>query len=179
MSMRVYNINMQLKSPNTRYEESYLQAVIESDEENLDTTLAKPQAGQSFADFVKTLLSQSKGDHLPKGYVPASTFWLIDKNEFIGRVQIRHTLTKSLLEEGGHIGYYIRPTQRKKGYGRKILELGLIKAKELGIYKALVTCDVDNFGSKKIIESQGGKFENTYVPTDGKTPKLRYWINTK
>ncbi len=114
--------------------------------------------------------------NLPPGYVAQTTYWLIDTNEFIGRVSIRHMLTDYLLQEGGHIGYDIRPSKRKLGYGKKILALSLPKAKELGIKKILVTCNETNLGSKKIIEANGGILENRLHLHPGKPAKLRYWI---
>jgi Acetyltransferase (GNAT) domain len=89
---------------------------------------------------------------LKPGIVPGSDFWLIDNNEFIERLSLRYELNEFLLKMGEHIGYEIRPSKRKRGYGAEILRLGLQKAKELGLQRVLVTCDEDNIGSKKIIE---------------------------
>ena len=97
---------------------------------------------------------------------------------FIGWLDIRHSLTEHLREIGGHIGYAIRPSERGKGYGNKILELALPKAQELGIKDVLITCDADNTPSAKIIEKNGGVFENIKTTSDG-VPKRRYWINLK
>lgn len=130
----------------------------------------------NFAEYIEKLLSESEGENLPEGYVPQTTYWLIDNDEFIGRVSIRHTLTESLLKEGGHIGYDIRPSKRNMGYGKRILELSLPKAKELEIDKVLVTCNETNTGSKKIIEANGGILENSIEMGEGKPAKLRYWI---
>ncbi len=86
-------------------------------------------------------------------------------------------MNEFLLMMGGHIGYEIRPSRRKQGYGTEILRLGLEKAKELGLQRVLVTCDEDNIGSKKIIEHNGGKFENAIVMEGDTVKKLRYWID--
>ncbi|MBI4427314.1 MAG: GNAT family N-acetyltransferase [Candidatus Magasanikbacteria bacterium] len=108
-------------------------------------------------EYIKKSRCYERGVNLPKGIVPASTFWLIDKGIFIGRVGIRHKLNKKLRGFGGHIGYAIRPSKRNRGYGSKILRLALQKAKQLGLKKALVTCDDTNIASQKIIEKNGGK----------------------
>jgi predicted acetyltransferase len=88
----------------------------------------------------------------------------------IGFLQLRHTLNDYLMEEGGHIGYSIRPTYRRRGHATHGLGLALDRARELGLDRVLVTCDGDNLISAKTIESQGGVLE------DIRTDKRRYWI---
>jgi len=172
---------MQLVLPSSEYKESFLEAVKEyqKDKSNdrvdilfLNTTLLK----DDFQSYVDKLEDRSHGKNLPNGYVADTTYWLVDNNEFIGRVSLRHELTQNLLREGGHIGYDIRPSKRNNGYGKKALELALPKAKALGITKALITCDETNIGSKKIIEVNGGILENSISMGNGKPQKLRYWI---
>lgn len=170
---------MQLVKPSLRYKQAYLDALEESKSETSDTQLNKPEENQSFEDFVQQLLDNEVGKSLPDGWVAATMFWLLDNNEIIGRVHIRHTLSDYLLKHGGHIGYYIRPSKRKMGYGKKILELSLAEAKKLGLMKVLVTCDDDNIGSKKIIEANGGVLENKVDNENDKPQTCRYWIEIK
>lgn len=167
---------MELVTPSVKYQESYLQALEEAKDKTETTVLPQPAPQQSFEEFVKNAIEESQGLHLPSGWVPATTFWLIDNNEFIGWVNIRHILTDYLLRIGGHIGYWIRPSKRKMGYGKKILELALPKAKELGVTKALLTCDDTNIGSQRIIEANGGILENIIDNGVGNPKKRRYWI---
>ncbi len=163
-------------SPTIQYKQDYLDAIEESKHENGMTLLPLPELGQSFEDFVQNRIDQSHGIDLPPGFVASSEFWLIDNGEFIGRTNIRHMLNDWLLHIGGHIGYWIRPSKRGKGYGKKILELGLQEAKKLGINNVLITCDVTNIPSKKVIEANGGILENI-VPNSPDLPqKRRYWI---
>jgi predicted acetyltransferase len=170
---------MKLVLPTIRYKQSYIEALKESKDETGETILAKPFKGQSFEEFVQLLIDNSKGKNLPKGYVPATTFWLIDKDELIGRVQIRHELNDFLLKKNGHIGYYIRPSKRKMGYGKRILQLALVEAKKMGLPKVLVTCDEDHLTSQKIIEANGGILENIIEIEKDKPKTRRYWINVK
>ena len=125
-------------------------------------------------EYIKKSKRYEKGVNLPKGIVPASTFWLIDKGIFIGRVGIRHRLNKKLRGFGGHIGYAIRPSKRNRGYGSKILALALKEAKKLKLKKVLVTCDDDNITSQKIIEKNGGKLRRKNK-WEGKLVRF-YWI---
>lgn len=167
---------MQLVLPSLKYKESYIKALEDSRNETGETQLNRPAENQSFEEFVQQLNDNAKGINLPQGYVPATMFWLIDKDEVIGRAQIRHELNDYLLKYGGHIGFYIRPSKRRMGYGTKILELALIEAKKLSISKALITCDDNNVGSQRIIEANGGVLENIIAAEEGKPKKRRYWI---
>lgn len=108
----------------------------------------------------------------PVGWVPASTWWWTSGTEFLGRIQVRHELTDHLLQVGGHIGYDVRPSARGRGHGTAMLAAVLPRVRELGIDPALITCDVDNVASQRVIERNGGRLE------DERHGKLRYWVAT-
>lgn len=167
---------MRLVLPSLRYESEYLKALGETKEETGDTRLNRPDPNQTFAEFVKMWRDQEKGINLKEGTVPATMYWLIDQGELIGRVHIKHSLNDILFKFGGQIGYYIRPSKRRMGYGTKILKLALKKAKKMGLPKVLVTCDDTNIGSQKIIESCGGVLEVIVIQEKGKPQKKRFWI---
>lgn len=109
----------------------------------------------------------------PDGYVPDTELWWVDGDEFLGRIGIRHRLTPMLLEMGGHIGYDVRPTARRRGHATEMLRQALTVAHELGIDPALITCDLDNVGSRAVIERNGGVLE------DERNGKLRFWAPTR
>jgi len=170
---------IRLVKPNIKYKKSFLEAQKEFKRGDRQEDELK-KLDDNLQAYIKLLKNQEKGKDLPDGYVPASVYWLVDGNKFIGRVSIRHKLTELLRKQGGHIGYVIRPSERRKGYGIKILALALKKAKHLGFKKVLITCNEDNIGSKKIIEKNGGIFENKMradLGDDYGKIKLRYWIN--
>ncbi len=133
----------------------------------------------NFPRFVHYLLLQRDSSQIESGVVPFSDYWLIDDEEYIGRLSVRHELNDYLYRFGGHIGYEIRPSRRRRGYGYEILRLGLEKARLLNFSRVLVTCDENNIGSKKIIEQNGGIFENTTQIEGSPVKKLRYWIDIK
>jgi predicted acetyltransferase len=108
---------------------------------------------------------------LPAGWVPCTYLWMVEDDEFVGYVAVRHRLTDWLLEEGGHIGYAVRPTRRRQGHATRALRLALAEARALGIDRALVTCDHDNLPSRLTIEHVGGVFE------DQRGVKRRYWFD--
>ena len=135
------------------------------------------QALDGFEKYVQKFLDYAQGKNLPEGWVTDSTLWLVkDDKTVLGRTSIRHRLTPTLEEKGGHIGYYIRPSERGKGYGILILALTLEKARELCLERVLVTCDDDNTASAKIIEKNGGKLADKIVPQADNKLTRRYWI---
>jgi predicted acetyltransferase len=171
----------ELVFPDAKFKESYLTALKEYHAEDLPVyrSLDENVVAQDFAAFVQKLRDEATGQNLPAGYMPHTVFWLVEADKYLGRVDIRHELNDFLHKVGGHIGYDVRPSERRKGYGNQALELGLQKAKELGIKNILITCDVDNVGSNKIIQANGGVLENTEPMGDGKPDKNRYWIAVK
>lgn len=131
---------------------------------------------KDFKKFVKQMEGFKKGTDIPETFVPHSTFWLVNsEDKILGVVNIRHKLNDKLNLIGGHIGYGIRPTERRKGYATKILELALKEVKKLDITKALVTCDRNNIASKKtILKNNGILYQENEV--DG-VNVLGFWID--
>ena len=175
---------MKLVIPSVEFKESFIEAVREfqaCDASDLRTrhyhSMSIPELENDFESYLGKLEKMALGEGLPTGWVPATTYWLVDDATFIGSVNIRHRLTEHLLAIGGHIGYDIRPSMRNRGYGSEILRLALTKTKALGIERALVTCNATNEGSRKIIEKNGGVFESQELDSESGEEKLRYWID--
>ncbi len=166
-----------LVRPNIELEEEYLDFYNEwkdSGEDMIPWVISKDPA--DFAGMVQFLLDNEKGVNIPKGWVKDSTYWLVnDSKKILGVVNIRHGLTEKLFNIGGHIGYGIRPSERRKGYATKILAYSLVKTKDLGIDKVLVVCDADNIGSTRTILNNGGVEDASFTEEDGNVVK-RFWI---
>lgn len=109
------------------------------------------------------------------GWVNCSTFFAFVGDKIVGTIQIRHTLNGFLFNTGGHIGYSVVPSERGKGYAATMLGLALEKCRDMGIEKALVTCNKGNIASAKTIMKCGGILENEFVEESGNIVE-RYWI---
>ncbi len=169
-----------LVAPAACVRESFLAAVAEYQREgrytDLDVrVLAAPAA---FAGYLRELAAGALPDRLrPRSVVAQTTLWWVDGAVFLGRVSIRHRLTDRLRQVGGHIGYDVAPAARRRSHATTMLRAALPVAAALGIDPALVTCDVDNVASRKVIEANGGRLWQAsngtmrfWVPTGGLTP---------
>jgi predicted acetyltransferase len=126
-----------------------------------------PFGEQDCVAFVAGVLA-AEGE--AEGRVANSHFWIADGDDLVGFLHLRHELNDFLLEQGGHIGYSVRPARRRQGHAVRALALGVRRARELGIDRVLVTCDTDNLPSARTIEAGGGVLE------DVRKDKRRYWI---
>jgi predicted acetyltransferase len=133
----------------------------------------------NFEDSVSRAKDHAKGMDLPEGWVAASTYWLLRRGRIIGTCNLRHELNEFLRNWGGHIGFSICPSQRGRGYGRRMLALVLKKAQAVGIKKALVACDDNNIASARVIEKNGGKLADKVKTEYADFLVRRYWIELK
>jgi predicted acetyltransferase len=174
-----------LIAPEVRVRESFLAAMAEFAEEGRgapdDSTvigadlrqLAEISSPDGFAAYVDRLRAEGL-EETPRrpGWVPCTTLWWVEGHEYLGRIAIRHRLTPALEKLGGHIGYDVRRSARRRGHATAMLREALPVARALGIDRALLTCDPDNVASRKVIEHNGGVFQ------DECEGKLRFWVPT-
>lgn len=165
------------------------QAVLDYLEENIQygSDLNGIGSVDKFLDgmtYEEWLLELKKGENIE--YVTqinrclSKTFFVVRKNDnkIIGMINIRYRISNEMLKSwASHIGYGIRPTERKKGYAKIALYLALLEEQKLGETNVLLECAVDNIGSNKTIQALGGKLEKTELDSYDNTMTNYYWIN--
>ncbi|WP_457252680.1 GNAT family N-acetyltransferase [Pedococcus sp. P5_B7] len=183
-----------LVDPHVRYQAGYLAASDEwarsGEQRDGDGDLAQPAepgyAGYAFtragladpAEFARFVAQRvaARDEDTPRrsAWTACHFFWVVDDEDgYVGSLALRHELTPFLLREGGHIGYSIRPSARRRGHATAALRLALpVARQDLGLDRVLVTCLESNEGSRRAIESNGGVYE------DSRNGTRRYWVPT-
>ena len=141
--------------------------------------LARILYGYTFEESLNMCLNMQYEEYAKiHGRCQYKTFLLIRKNDnkIIGTINIRWNLSEEMKKFAGNIGYGIRPTERRKGYNKINLYLGLIEAKKAGLDRVMLDCETKNLASSKTMEALGGKLERTEIdPSDGILTSV-YWI---
>ena len=143
-------------------------------------SLDKIYDGYTFEEALERCLNMKNEEYAKSiNRVPGKTFLLIRKNDnkIVGTINIRWNLSEDMLKFGGHIGYGIRPTERRKGYNKIQLYLVLLEAQKLNLDKVMLDCSVDNLGSDKTIKALGGILERCELDESDNTMTNVYWIN--
>ena len=131
----------------------------------------------SIPEWVKFVENTKYKETVTPGFVTAHTFFALDNDKIVGIINARHELNDYLLNFGGHIGYSVRKSERRKGYAKAMLSYTVDFLFSLGLEKILITCDKENIASKRTIESCDGILENEVIEESRIT--LRYWIYKK
>lgn len=174
----------ELVVPHPRLQASYLDLWAELDangedaaswlnwgDERTASDLADPDEFAAWVDHVNSR-AWTPDSKLARGLVRSTALLWVEGDRVLGRLNLRHDLTEYLLEQGGHIGYVVRPSERRRGHASAMLRAALPLAGDLGLPRVLITCDDDNEASARVIEACGGVLE------DVRGDKRRYWVRT-
>jgi predicted acetyltransferase len=133
--------------------------------------------GWSHAEIVERFAKQSRGEDLREGRVPGTTFFLVHDGRILGVANLRHRLAEHLRRFGGHVGFSVRPSERGKGYATRLLEAAKAYVRaNLEVDRLLVTCDLENVASARVIEKCGGVLEDETFYEPMERVVRRYWI---
>ncbi len=115
---------------------------------------------------------------VPEGKVQATQFLGIRESDgkLVGMLQVRHYFNEYLEKYAGHIGYSVRPSERRKGYAKEMLRLALPYCKSIGLDRVLIACEPDNPASRRTILANGGVYESTVHEPEEDIDLERYWI---
>lgn len=164
---------MHLVRPTVRWEKEHIAYMNEWDEDRMTPSSFHLNENVPYEVYLKELKTREAG---LGNRVPNTNYLLVnDEERVVGMVNIRHALNEYMRQVGGHIGYGIRPSERRKGYATLLLNEALKRTDELGITSVLITCNEDNIGSATVIQNNGGIEDESFLEQDG-TIVRRFWI---
>lgn len=173
------DVRIEILKPTVALAPSYLEFIEElraNGDRVWDGMVPKEDEGQQ--EFVNRLHSQEANPG--PALVPQSTYWgVLNGETVVGRIVLRHQLTDSLREFGGHVGYEVRPSFRRRGVAKEMLKklLETPKAKEMA--RILLTCAPNNEASNRTILANGGVLERTAYVAAWKRDTNYYWIDLR
>ena len=163
--------------------EEYAEQIAEYKQAFLDADSSMDGCGplrrcEDSLTYISECRKYTSQETLPDGWVLTTQFFYIRKadNRLVGMIQVRHYFNDWLSRFGGHIGYSIKPDERRKGYATSMLKAVLPYCKEIGLDKILISCIDNNVGSEKTILNNGGVYESTVNEPDRKRNLKRFWI---
>ena len=165
-------------APSVEYESAFLVMLDDFDANDPHNTDFYAPARANFSAYVRSLLDEEAGRHLPEGYVPCTHRWLVSATgKVVGVTRLRHNIeTPFLAQHGGHIGYDVAPTERRKGYGQLALSVALREACRLGLGRVLLYTAEVNAPSRATIERAGGRLESVSFSAFWNERLCTYWL---
>ena len=115
----------------------------------------------TYEEWLQKVLNDIDIANIPDSKVPAITYFFVreEDDKIVGMTNIRLALNDFLRREGGHIGYSVRPTERRKHYATLMLGEALKVCKTIGIKDVIITCDKANIASSGVIKNCEGELE--------------------
>ena len=129
-------------------------------------------------EWLRKVRSYEDPSSVPEGLVTATQYLCVREEDgaVLGMLQLRHYLNEYLEKYAGHIGYSVRPDERRKGVATWMLREALPICRELGLEKVMIACVPGNEASRRTILANGGVYDKTvYEPDDGEYLE-QYWI---
>lgn len=167
----------------TRPSEEYADRVSDYRDEFLACSSSMDGCGplrrcETAEEWVRLCREYECPETVPEGHVPATQFLFVRKSDgrLIGMLQIRHSLNDYLRKFAGHIGYSVRPTERRKGYAKKMLAAALPLCREIGLDRVMISCIDGNIASEKTILANGGVYTSSAFDEKLGRNLKQFWI---
>ena len=169
-----------LKKPTIEYADDIMQLrqeIIDANDPDAFAGCGNLEECKTAQEWIDWISVMENPETCPEGRVSSNMFIAVrlSDNKIVGVIDLRHHLGNPVLREwGGHFGYIVRPSERRKGYAKEMVRQNLINCKELGLHKVMITCNRHNFASERTILANDGVFEKE-VLVDGEYTK-RFWV---
>jgi predicted acetyltransferase len=165
--------------PSVEFERAFLAMLADFELNDPENATFYAPAREDFEKYVQSLIDEERGVNLKANYVPCSHRWLLSRaQQVVGVARVRHRIdTLFLTENGGHIGYDVAPSSRRKGYGHRAFAVALVEARRLGLPRVLMYASEQNLASRAVIERGGGILEGVSFSDFWQEQLCKYWVN--
>ena len=119
------------------------------------TNLCNGLPYEVFKNYLESQLAR-KYQNISKYDTSTITYILYINSIPVGYICIRTKIDNQWKKWSGNFYYTVRLSERKKGYGTKMLKLALNEFKKLGLKEIYGQSSSDNYASEKVIENNGG-----------------------
>ncbi|WP_369297811.1 GNAT family N-acetyltransferase [uncultured Neglectibacter sp.] len=137
---------------------------------------------ESAEEWIAKVKKLSTPETCPRDHISDTQYLAVRESDdkLVGMIDLRHHIDHPVLSMfGGHIGYSVLPSERRKGYAKEMLRQCLEKARERGLTWVMISCNIHNSGSERTILANGGVFQREiFVPEENDTMKI-FWIELK
>lgn len=131
------------------------------------------------AEWLDYCVHMAHAEPLSDDFLPQFNYWILDNQDYvIGLIRMQAQLNNQLLNIGGHLGYYIAPAHRGQGHGKSALRLALKILNEKGVGRALITVEIHNLPSLRMVEDIGGVLEDERMDAESGNTYRRFWVDT-
>lgn len=133
---------------------------------------------ENMQEYIQLCHEREDPSKVPAHLVPATQFLLVRQKDarLVGMIQVRRRFNEYMERYAGHIGYSVRPSERRKGYAKNMLHMALPFCRKIGLDRIMIACPSGNIGSEKTILANGGIYESTVHEPEKDVDLKRFWI---
>lgn len=118
----------------------------------------------SYADWLARVQANARAETVQAGWVRSELYMAVRVSDRypVGIIDLRCELN-AFLRDFGHSGFSVRPSERRRGYGKRMLQLLCDRARALSMPSLQLAAEAENTPSLRIIEKLGRAYQRDFL----------------